>query len=91
MSNVQQHDVDEAELTDAEELLERDKELARATISRAPSPSKTRPDADSVYEGDIEDAGERRHARIARHRSRIVQRGLAQMRVIPIARTSPQL
>ncbi len=67
MSNVQQHDVREENLTDAEDLLGRDRKLAKsvAATSRAPSPSDTHPDTDTVYEGDIEDASER-HARIAR-------------------------
>lgn len=76
MSNAQQHDVDEADLTDIEEVLERDNNLAnlhthprpagetQATTSRAPSPPSTHPDNDTVYDGDIEDAGERHHARI---------------------------
>ena len=79
MSNFQQHDVDEDDLTDAEDLLERHNELAEsvAATSHTPSPSNTRPDTDTVYEGDNEDVGERHYARTARRR-RNVETGLAQ-------------
>ena len=60
---------------DVEDLLERDEELANMVYSRpprAPPPS----DIDTMYEGDIEDASGSHDATSARHRSRIMDRGV---------------
>ena len=77
MSNVQQHDVGEEDLTDVEELLERDKELANKENSRRARDHPS--DIDSAYEGDNEDAGGVNHARAARRRRRILERGVNQI------------
>lgn len=75
MSNVQQHDVAEHELMDVEDLLERDEELANTKHSRPPrAPSFS--DIDTMYEGDIEDAGGSHDATSAKNRSRIMKSGV---------------
>ena len=77
MSDVQQHDVAEDELTDVEDLLERDEELANMKHSQPTCDSPS--DIDSVYEGDNEDAGGGHHAKAARRRRSIMERAVDQI------------